>query len=66
MADVMSLLRVITNELLHCGLMHSEPTRGSPRSCYHRARGRASRYNPLKLGKFWLLPKTLLIFFSEA
>ena len=27
MADGMALPRVITNELLHCGHMHSEPTR---------------------------------------
>ena len=47
MAGGMSLPRVITNELLHCGQTHPEPTRGSPRSLYHRARGRASRYTLL-------------------
>ena len=32
MADVMSLPRTITNDLLRCGQTHSEPTRESPRS----------------------------------
>ena len=44
MADIMALSHVTTNELLHCGRTHSESTRGSRRSRYHRARGRASRY----------------------
>ena len=32
MADDMARSRVLTNELLHCGQTHSEPSRGSPRS----------------------------------
>ena len=32
MTDGMTLPRVITNELLHCGLTHSEHTRGSARA----------------------------------
>ena len=48
MADSMSLPCVLTNKLLHCGQTHSEPTSGSPRSWYHRARGRASRYNSIE------------------
>ena len=42
MVDGMALTRVVTNELLHCGRTHSEPTKGNHRSWYHRARGRAS------------------------
>ena len=66
MADGMSLPRVITNELLQCGQPHSEPTKGSPRRWYHQARGRASRFNSIELGKFCLLPITRPICFSEA
>ena len=44
MADGMALLRVITNEILHCRLTNYVPTRGSRRKRLQRARGRASRY----------------------
>ena len=41
MVDGMSFPRAITNEVLHCGQIYSESTRGSSRRSYHLARGRA-------------------------
>ena len=66
MAGGMALPRVITMELLHCRQTPFEPTRGSPRKWWHRARDRASRCNSIELRNFFLLPKTCPICFQEA